>query len=79
MNDECRKGTKARYMRDASQVQAMCLGGDWEVQARYMRSTWEVHAWDKPGYCDSVLMGLGGTECLEPWPSVGFAGSCALC
>src|ERR1035437_5642340 len=36
-------------MRGASQVQAMCLGGDWEVHARYMRGTCEVRAYYKPG------------------------------
>ena len=52
---ECRmqkggaKPPKATYMRGTSQVQAMCLGGDWEVQARYMRGTCVVHAWYKPG------------------------------
>ena len=25
----------------------MCLGGDWDVQARYMRATCVVHAWYK--------------------------------
>ena len=53
------KSPRAKYMRGSSQVQAMCLGGDWEEQARYMhgtcevhvrymRGTCEVHAWCKP-------------------------------
>jgi hypothetical protein len=30
----------------------MCLGGDWEVKARYMGGKWEVHAWYKPPQYD---------------------------
>src|ERR1019366_5199258 len=51
---------EARYMRGARQVQAMCLGGDWEVQARYMRGTCMVHAWYKPPQSHPGAKGAGG-------------------
>jgi hypothetical protein len=38
----------------------MCLGGDWEVKARYMRGTCVVHVWYKPPQSQGKPRGTGG-------------------
>jgi hypothetical protein len=44
-----RRPPKATPKPGTCEVQAMCLGGDWEVQARYMRGTSHANAGGKRG------------------------------
>ena len=46
-------------MGGTSQVKAMCLGGNWEVQARYMRGTCDIKATSRRRKKDECRMQKG--------------------
>jgi hypothetical protein len=60
----------------------MCLGGDWEVQARYMGGTCVVHAWCMRGTSQVQAWGSGGdpfhVRCTHTRTSARLRQACCL-